>query len=438
MNLPDALGPSIATRFESQSHLLPRDFFYGPDAADSLAQSLAAMIPGRRAIVIADARTSAVAEKPCLEALVRAGWDCSTYRLEDGPGGASPVCDDATHARLGETLPQADMLVAVGSGVVNDLTKWVAADRNIPYAVLATAASMNGYASANVAPAIGGVKTLVHAHAPRVIAAIPRVIESAPWNLTASGLGDVIAKPVSTADWLINHRIFGEPFSPEIASIIDTLEPSYLEQPERLARRDASAVRALFDALVRSGCAMTLQGSSMPASGGEHLVSHTLDMLAHLDGVPHDLHGRQVGVATILAAALYERIVAIDEPHFEPRVAPFAPAFWGPIAPAVEAEFRKKKANVETAARWLSQDGNWHALRSELRPMLRSSKAIRDCLAKSNAAWRISDIGCTRDRFLLAVKHCGAIRGRFTSIDLAWSVGLLPDAAEQIVDEMLT
>jgi len=70
--------------------------------------------------------------------------------------------------------------------------------------------------------------------------------------------------------------------------------------------------------------------------------------------------------------------------------------------------------------------------------MLRSPKAIRDCLARSNAAHRISDIGCTRDRFLLAVKHCGAIRGRFTSIDLAWAAGILPEAAERVVDELLT
>ena len=61
---------------------------------------------------------------------------------------------------------------------------------------------------------------------------------------------------------------------------------------------------------------MTLQGSSLPASGGEHLVSHTLDMMSHVDGVPHDLHGRQVGVSTILVAAMYERALAIETPIF--------------------------------------------------------------------------------------------------------------------------
>ena len=273
--------------------------------------------------MIADTRTWQAAGEAARDALSRAGWSCEPWILPDRPGGKSPVCDDATHAVMSEGVPMADAYVAVGSGVVNDSTKWLAAERGAPYAVLATAASMNGYASANVAPAIRGVKSLAHGRAPRVVAALPSVIEAAPFRLTAAGLGDVIAKPISTADWIVNHRVFSEPFSAEIASIIDSLEPAYLDRPEALAAREPGAIRALFDALVRSGCAMTLHGSSLPASGGEHLVSHTLDMLADLDGVEHDLHGRQVGVATILAAALYEKLVAMERPVFEPRVAPF-------------------------------------------------------------------------------------------------------------------
>jgi glycerol-1-phosphate dehydrogenase [NAD(P)+] len=386
---------------------------------------------------MADARTWAAAGEPCARALRAAGFDLTRHLLADGPGGATPVCDDLTKDALLAELPRADLLVAVGSGVVNDLSKWIAADRGIPYAVFATGASMNGYSAANVAPSIRGVKSLFRARAPLAIGADPAVIERAPFALTASGLGDVIAKPVSTADWLMNHRLFAEDFSWPVARIIDRIEAGYEEAPERLARREPEAIRALFEALVFSGCAMTLQGSSLPASGGEHLVSHTLDMLAHVDHGSHDLHGRQVGVATIFAAALYQKVFALEAPVFQPVAAPFDAALWGPIGEAVRSEHRKKEASVQAACAALSAPGCWEALRRDLAPILRTPDRVKACLARAGAAHRMADIGATRERFLAAVIHCGAMRGRFTSIDLGWVTGVLPGAAEEIADAWL-
>lgn len=436
-SLFDSLGASIASEFAQRRDTIPRACLYSPDAPARLAQGLLAETPGRTALVVSDVRTRQAAGGACLEALERAGWSCIELVVPDGTGGASPVCDDVTRDRLKAVLPPADVFVAVGAGVINDLTKWLAAEVAVPYAVLATAASMNGYSAANVAPSIKGVKSLFRAHAPRIIAAVPSIVQSAPWNLTASGLGDVIAKPVSTADWVMNHRVFGEDFSRSVADIINLIEPSYLDHPESLARKEPAAIQALFDALVWSGCAMTLQGSSLPASGGEHLISHTLDMLAHVDGIQHDLHGRQVGVGTIFAAALYQRMITIDSPTFRQAGAPFDPALWGSIAPAVQTEHIRKQERIEQACRFLSLPESWSQLRSELGPILRRPQDIKNCLAKSGAAHRVADIGCSRDRFLTAVIHCGAMRARFTSIDLAWTLGVLPDAAAEIVDELL-
>ncbi|MBI5535655.1 MAG: iron-containing alcohol dehydrogenase [Deltaproteobacteria bacterium] len=437
-SLFELLGESIQREFAQRRDTIPRACFYCPDAPELLAKGMLAETKGRTALVISDVRTRDAAGGPCLEAMERAGWSCTELVVPDGTGGASPVCDDVTRDRLKAILPPADVFVAVGAGVVNDLTKWLASEASVPYGVLATAASMNGYSAANVAPSIKGVKSLFRAQAPRILAAIPSVIERAPWNLTASGLGDVIAKPVSTADWLMNHDLFGESFSQAVADIINRLEPSYLGHPQALAGKEPEAIRALFDALVWSGCAMTLQGSSLPASGGEHLISHTLDMLAHVDGSRHDLHGRQVGVGTIFAAALYQRMIAIDLPRIRATGAPFDPGLWGSIAPAVESEHAAKHQRIEQACTLLSEPGCWSRLRSALSPILRRPEDIKDCLAKSGAAHRIADIGCSRDRFLTAVLNCGAMRARFTSIDLAWVLGVLPDAAETIVDDLLS
>ena len=437
MDLFDALGDPIRRAFADRRDALPRALFYSPDAADELSRLLVREVSGRLAVLLADARTFAVAGGRCAGALRSAGFSVVEQIVRDGPGGASPVCDDRTKDRVAAALPAGDVLVAVGSGVVNDLSKWIAGERGVPYAVYATAASMNGYSAANVASSVRGVKGLFRARAPLAIAADPAVIENAPFELTASGLGDAIAKPVSSADWLVNHRLLGEEFSRPVAEIIDRIEGAYLEAPERLARRDPAAIRALFEALVYSGCAMTLQGSSLPASGGEHLVSHTLDMLGDLDGKGHDLHGRQVGVATIFAAALYQRIVRLDVLELTPALAPLDRALWGKIADAVAAEHARKQASAEAVRAALAAPARWAALRAEIAPMLRSPGRIKECLSRSGAAHRIADIGCARERFLTAVRHCGAIRGRFTSIDLGWLTGVLPGAAEEIVDTWL-
>lgn len=431
MDLFQSLSPEIQRAFAARRDELPRTFVWGEDAAERLADAVAAL--GAKAVLaFCDARTRQ-AGAGCFRALARAGLALHECVIPDRPGGRSPTCDDGTKARLAQGLPRADAFVAVGAGVVNDLTKWLAADAGVPYVVYATAASMNGYTAANVAPSIQGVKSLFRARAPRALVADPRVVCAAPFALTTSGLGDVVAKPVSTADWKMNEILFGEAYCEPVAQVIDALEPRYLERPDAIARRDPEALRALFEALVYSGCAMTLQGSSLPASGGEHLVSHTLDMLARVDGVEHDLHGRQVGVGTILAAALYEEVLALEAPRWTPVGAPFDAALWKGIGPAVKAEHDKKAARMAEACARLSAPGTWAALRAALASRLRSPGLVQRGLREAGAAHRFADLGCSRERFLEAVLHCGAIRGRFTSIDLAWAAGVLPGAADRLV-----
>ena len=103
----------------------------------------------------------------------------------------------------------------------------------------------------------------------------------------------------------------------------------FVEHPEKLKDRKSKAVSSLFKTLFYSGVAMTLAGSSAPASGGEHLLSHTLDMMAQLDDGPTELHGRQVGLGAILSAAIYEKLSEIKVPNFAPVPEGIDGDFWG-------------------------------------------------------------------------------------------------------------
>lgn len=437
MELFEALGPAIASELAERRHLLPARLLIVDDAPRALAGALRDVVAGRRAAVLCDQRTRAIAGEACAAALREAGFSAHRQVIPDRYG-HPPVCDDVTKDSLLASLPEVDVVVGAGSGVLSDLAKWAALERGAEGAVLATAASMNGYAAANVAPAIAGVKTLVHARAHRVIAADPDVLAGAPFELTSAGLGDVIAKTVSSADWKLNDILFGEDYRAPIAGIFDHIQDRFLGVPEKIAARDRDAIVALFEALVFSGCAMTLQGSSLPASGGEHLISHTLDMRADADGGAHDLHGRQVGVGTIFAAALYERIVALPSPVFRGEPLPLDRAAWGKLAGSIEGHHAKQTARLAEAARRLNAPGTWGQVRAAIAPGLPKAAWIKDVLRRAGAAHRLQDIGVSRERFVWAVASCAQIRERFTSIDLAWASGVLPGAIDPIVDTWLT
>jgi glycerol-1-phosphate dehydrogenase [NAD(P)+] len=202
-------------------------------------------------------------------------------------------------------------------------------------------------------------------------------------------------------------------------------------------------MEALFDALLLTGIAMTMAESSDPASGGEHLISHTLDMTAMARGVKHDLHGRQVGVATILASELYRRVLAVERPRFRlparsHRVSGARQgadaAFWGPITTAVDRQYSQKPAKWTAVAEKLSRGSAWDDLRRDLSAMVRAPETIRDCLREAGAAYRAEDIGVTKEHLLACLLHANQMRSRFTVLDLAYMLGILPEAGREIVE----
>jgi glycerol-1-phosphate dehydrogenase [NAD(P)+] len=402
------------------------------DALARVPDLLRSAVRGRRVTLVADTRTQAVAGAEVVNRLAAAGWRVQPILVPDTHG-ATPVCDDNTLAWLQSCANCPDALVAVGSGVINDLTKWLAHGLDKPYLAVATAASMNGYASANVAPTIAGVKTLVWTRAPFAIVTTPTLLREAPYELTAAGLGDVIAKASSIADWRMNQQLFGDHFCPFCAEIINDIEPAYLHRPEALRLREWPAISGLFDALIYSGLAMTMIGTSSPASGGEHVLSHALDMLSLRDGTPHDLHGRQVGIGTIFASALYERLFSLR--HCSPREMPDSvdDDFWGSLAPAVQSQYAGKRERYALARAYLMQADALPRLQAVLAPYLRTPRAIADCLARAGAARFVSDIGCSPERLHAAVLHMHQMRTRFTVVDLAWVAGILPDDADEII-----
>lgn len=207
---------------------------------------------------------------------------------------------------LAAMTSQDDMLLAVGSGTLNDVTKYVSARTGVPYVIAATAPSMDGYAS-TVAPTIlDGFKTTLPAVYPAVIVADVDILKDAPMPMLTAGFGDIIGKFTSLADWRLSHQLNGEYYCPEVAGVIEAAVETCAANAKALAQREPQAIQAVTEALILSGLAMGMVGVSRPASGAEHQMAHYWEMDALRRGEEHPLHGNAVGVGTVLAASLYE------------------------------------------------------------------------------------------------------------------------------------
>jgi glycerol-1-phosphate dehydrogenase [NAD(P)+] len=194
------------------------------------------------------------------------------------------------------------MLVAVGSGTINDLVKLAAHKAGKPYIVFPTAASMNGYVSRNASIGTHGHKQSVAATLPLAVYMDMQVITEAPLRLTQAGLGDSLARPTAQADWLLSHHLLGTAYDDAPYQMIAAYEPMLFAQAGALLHGDRETLECLMKLLLVSGFGMTIAGSSIPASGAEHMVAHILSQ-------PGSLHGEEIAFTSVEMAAQQARLL---------------------------------------------------------------------------------------------------------------------------------
>jgi glycerol-1-phosphate dehydrogenase [NAD(P)+] len=403
-------------------------------------------------LLVSDEHTHAAAGRRLIEALNAAGQSWSLWQpaLPEKAGaavGGEPVCNEASVAACRDAIDErgAAAVIGIGAGTINDIAKFGAHKAGVRAACVATAPSMNGYTSAIAAVLTDGVKTTQPCTPTKVVIADVEVLSQAPAALIQSGIGDLASKPVSNADWIISARLTGSTHSEDAAAIIEA-SSSLLEgvAPE-LASRDPEAVERLTAALILSGFAMAVAGNSAPASGGEHLVSHYLDMVAIAAGEEHDLHGRQVGVGTLTAAFLYEKLLELSPEDIDPEARAAALRPWDEHARLIEQRFGSLAATVlpHAEAGYPSPDllrrrlsllrQEWPSLMDKLSRTLRPSADIQAELAAAGAPVRFKDLGVGRDRAYRSISHSRDIRSRYTILDLVWELGYLDQWADEAV-----
>lgn len=244
------------------------------------------------------------------EGVVRPAADCEIVL---DPNGLH--ADEHGVAMVMDRLPeQTGVLIAIGSGTVHDITRYCAYLKKVPFVSCPTAASVDGYCSSVAAMTWEGAKKTLTAVAPVMVLADTNVIAKAPLYLARSGFGDMIGKYIALADWRMAHALTGEFYCERIAGIMEEATQAVLDSAAGIAAGDPAAYEKLIGGLLLSGIAMQMMGNSRPASGGEHHISHFIEMAPDGLGVRSDaLHGEKVGVGTLLAAAEYHRLAALPD-----------------------------------------------------------------------------------------------------------------------------
>jgi glycerol-1-phosphate dehydrogenase [NAD(P)+] len=299
--------------------------------------------------------------------------------------------------------------------------------------VFATAPSMNGYTTSTVSISRAGYKHSLAASAPQGVFLDLAVLAAAPLRMIRAGLGDVLCRATAQVDWLLSHLLLDTTYAEDPFAIQAADEQVLLERAGGLAARDPAAIGALVRLLVQSGLGMLLVGSSHPGSGGEHAISHYIDML--LRPHPGSLHGEQVGVASLTTARLQAALLARDEP---PRVAPQAidaPAMrrrYGALADDCLAVMRAKALDADRADALNARlEERWPELRRRLTDVALPPARLEQTLVAAGAAVRPKDLDIDPAFYREAVLHAREIRERYAMLDLAADAGLLEAFVER-------
>jgi glycerol-1-phosphate dehydrogenase [NAD(P)+] len=280
---------------------------------------------------------------------------------------------------------------------------------------------MNGYTSVSAAITEGGLKKSLPATLPKGVFLDLDVMAAAPQRLIAAGFGDALARATAQTDWLMAHLLLGKPYREAPFVLLADDEEAMIAAAPALKAGDVAAVELLVRTLIMSGLGMTLCGGSYPASQGEHLIAHYIDMRGA--DLPQAYHGEHIAVTTLTMARLQERMLALPALLLAPSrdtEASMIEKFGEEVGRACWAAFRPKlfdRSAIDDLNRKLATE--WPDIRQRLRSVGRSEAQLKKALLAVGAPIAPEDVGLPLPFYREAVANARLIRDRFTMLDLA-------------------
>lgn len=329
---------------------------------------------------------------------------------------SSPKADDDAAKYLEVRSSKYDVIVAVGTGTINDLCKYISHKHGKPYIVIPTAASMNGYLSANASVTFDGYKKTVPAHMPAAVLCDMSVVTAAPARLNQSGFGDSIARSTAQADWLLSHLLLGTPYDESVFAPLLAIEDELLASARGIKLSDAASLKILMNTLLLSGLGMTAAKGSYPASQGEHMIAHAYDMhLAHTGSTSTNLHGEEIAVTALAMANRQEALLNID-PIFADNVFPEAritELFGEHVAAEAKKAYAAKLEIMKNR-----EISNWPEIASKIRKVTIPTQRMQTVLTEAGCQTFYGALGWKQDTYITISGSARFLRDRFTFLDI--------------------
>ena len=285
--------------FEKEKWMqLPRDVLIGHGVLEETSRVCKHLGMGNEAVIVTGVHhTKKIAGERVLEILREAGYEVN---LEEVP---SISVESLVQVKNVSSAKKAKFILGVGGGSVIDTAKIASFELGIPFISVPTIASHDGIVSprASMKDKDKGNTVSIQAHAPLAVVADTNIISSAPYRFTAAGCGDLLANYTAVRDWRLAQRLRNAEFSSYAAALSEMTANMIMENVTEIKQKDEQSAWIVVKALVSSGVAISIAGSSTPASGSEHKFSHALDMIAEKPA----LHGEQCGVGTIMMTHLH-------------------------------------------------------------------------------------------------------------------------------------
>ena len=340
--------------------------------------------------------------------------------------------------------PRCDVILGVGSGVINDLCKIFGHGIQKPNMIVATAPSMDGYASNSSSMEVNNVKTTIYTQMPSAILCDTDIMAKAPIRMLWAGFGDMMAKFLSVCEWRIANLANGEYYCDAVADIMRSAARKVMDAAAGISARDPAAVQAIAEGLIAAGIAMSYAEMSRPASGQEHYFSHMWEMMALARHKPYDLHGIQVGVSTLLACRIYEKLkgLPVSREKAEESIRAFDREAWaenvrrvfGSTAPEIFAIEEKAGKNdpEKHAVRLARTVENWELIQQTIEKEIPPYEQLYNAMKVTGMPMTPADIGIGAQDVHDAFVCSRDMRDRYLISSMLWDIGELKNFADEL------
>ncbi|MCR5325477.1 MAG: sn-glycerol-1-phosphate dehydrogenase [Bacteroidales bacterium] len=423
-----------------------KDLIIGPGVVSRTAGMFQKLFPGKTAIIIADTNTWEVAGKAVLQSLEDAAVPHADSFIFDDP---DLYAEWKFVEQLKARLEPLDVIaIAVGSGVINDLTKYTSHILGRKYMCVGTAASMDGYTAYGASITKDGNKQTFSCPAPYGFVMDPVIAAAAPKELAASGYADLIAKIPAGADWMLADAVGAEAIDPFGWDLVQDGLRESLSAPAAVHAGDVELTEKLSEGLLMSGFAMQAIHSSRPASGTEHQFSHCWDMenLAYPNG-KHVSHGFKVGIGTLASTASLEFLLEKDLERLDVEKCVAAWKSWDETEAEIRTVFAGKPGHLargleETKGKYVDKEGlrkqlealkaKWPVLREQIRAQIIPFSEVYEDLKLVGAPYEPEMICVDRARMRRTFSYIPYMRSRFTNIDIVYRLGLMSELTDRL------